>query len=227
MATETYGNGHYWRDRAGVWRYTVSGAPVPGARPRQIFDAEHDYPRQEIDGVRYVIVPRWRLESHPELIPVCVQEGVLAEQRGLALEQLLVPEPLWPRAEDPAGGMWAPELAPDQLVDAAGAAEIMGYAERHTIRALLRRGVFPAPLVRRHPGPGRPRGLPRTASSTFWPRPVLEQWRDRWRAAYPPRYDLAQKVATQRRRSAERTARLAAAGRAASRPGPQPQRRRA
>jgi len=226
MATETYGNGHYWRDSAGVWRYTVSGAPVPGARPRQIFDAEHDYPRREIDSVRYVVVPRWRLDTHPELIPVCAREGVLAEQRGLELDLLLVPEPLWPTAPDPAGGMWAPELAPDRLVDAAEAAALMGYAHSDTIWALLRKGVFPAPYLRLNAARGHAAGRPRTASTTFWPRPVLEQWRDRWRELFPRRYDVAAKVASQRRRRAEREARLAALGRVASRPGP-PQRRRA
>lgn len=203
---ETAWDGHYWRGEDGVWRYTISGEPVPGARPRRIFDAEHDYPRQEIDGVRYVTVPRRRLDERPELVPICAREGVLAEQRGLELERLLVPESLWPDAPDPAGGMWAPELAPDQLIDARGAAALLGYAHSDTIWLLLWQGRLPAPVLRLHAARGRMPGRPRATPTTFWTRPVLLQWYTRYRGVIPLRYNLPKKLATQRKRRAAKGA---------------------
>lgn len=214
MATEIAGNGHYWRDREGVWRYTISGEPVPGARPRRIFDAEHDYPRLTIEGVQYVSVPRWRLDVYPELLPICAADGVLAEESGAAeLCRLLVPEALWPTAEDPAGGMWAPELAPDQLLDARAVAKFMDYASVEVVRVRLAEGVLPAPVVRLHTGPGRPKGLPRRAPTTWWTRPVLEQWRERYREVCPLRYNAAKRRATMDRRALERLRTLREAGR--------------
>lgn len=211
--TETAGNGHYWRDRAGVWRYTISGEPVPGARPRQLFDAEHDYPRIDEGGVRYVAVPRWRLDARPELVGLCAQEGVLVEEDATA-QRLLVPEWMWPDAPDPAGGMWAPELSPDQLMDARAAARLLEYAGVDVIWELLGRGVLPAPVVRLAKGKGRPKGMPRTAPTTFWTRPVLEQWKARYREISPLRGgEPAVRRAHLRRRALERLASLREHGR--------------
>ena len=215
MATEIAGLGHYWRDREGVWRYTISGLPVPGARPRRLFDAEHDYPRLTIEGVRYVSVPRWRLDACPELVPICAADGVLAEEHGAAeLFRLLVPEAAWPTAEDPAGGMWAPELAPDQLLDARALAKLMGYASVDVVWVRLAEGILPGPVVRLHTQRGRPAGLPRRAITTWWTRPVLEQWRERYREAHPQRCDMAARRAKMDARALERLRVLREAGRA-------------
>jgi hypothetical protein len=208
MATETAGNGHYWRDAAGVWRYTISGRPVPGARPRPLLDGELPYcPLLDMGGVFYRVVPRWRVDVTPELARALAQEGVLAEDEDGITERFLVPAGLWPAWPDPAGGMWAPELA--ELVDSAGLAEFMGYSTVASVHQMLCRGTLPAPVLRL-PAAGVPkRGAP---PQLFWTRPVLEQWRAAYRAARPLRYDLERKLATERRRREERAQSLADAG---------------
>lgn len=202
--TDTDGLGHYWRGRDGIWRYTLSGEPVPGARPRTRFDREHPLPRVTVDAVRYAVVPDWMLEGSAELAELCGREGVLVEEaHGTLLRRFLVPVALLPTDPDPQGGMWAPELEPEELLGTRDLAEYLGYSPA-SIYPMLAKGLLPGPVLRR-----RVRGQ----DWGYWTRPVLDQWRARYREARPLRYDVTRKLATERRRKAAREVTLASLGR--------------
>jgi len=197
---ETAWNGHYWRGSDGCWRYTISRRLVPGARDRLAWDGEHEYPRIEEGGKRYVVVPASRAHAEDYLRSICTHHSVLAEERDGLLSSLLVPEELWipPALPHPEGGMWAPELE-SALIDIRGLAELMGFAGGpETCWPMVTKGLLPAPVVRKVLA-GPMRG---TRVRVFWTRPVITQYRRRYAKARPCPYDLAKKMATQRERRA-------------------------
>jgi hypothetical protein len=161
------GNGHYWRDSAGVWRYTVNGQPVPGARNRSGFDVEHPYPRVQVDGLPYVAVPAHRLDTHPELVPLAASPGALVEYSGGTPSTFLVPLAAWPAERGGGSRIWAPELEPDQLLTMRQLAELVGCGA--AARQLLREGHLPAPVVILNV-------IARAVPRYFWTRPVLAHW---------------------------------------------------
>jgi len=178
VITDHYG--HYWRDRQKVWRYTITGEPVPGARERQLFDRLHNYPRQVIDGVTYVVIPAYRLSIMPELIPYAAHASSLEEVHDGVAERYFVAEGVWPKDLDPGGGVWAPELVRDQLLDAAGFAEVMDWTERggeHRVHHYVCQGRAPIPVVK------DPHRGPRGRSRNWWTAPILEAYRQLYPAA--------------------------------------------
>lgn len=189
-------NGNYWRDRAGVWRYTVSNRPVPGARDRLVWDGEHDYGTWHSAGIDYVIVPAWRAQECPEMAAVVAQEGALAEEVAGLVTHFLVPRPLWrpPQLPHPLGGMWAPELDFPALLTAEQVAAFMGWLRTATVWWFLHHGALCAPVIRR---PAR-----RCRERCYWSRPVLEQWAAEYRARVAP---ITPRLAAQ---AAKRRARL-------------------
>lgn len=196
----TDGNGHYYRDRKGVWRYALTGEAVPGARPRKLWEQAKHYERLAIDGAPFVAVPGADLKWCPDLVQMTRVPGVYVEgeisDTGAQVARYLVPEALFLDPIDPEGGMWAPELEPAQLARAEEVAQFMGWRNRETVQVLLCRGHMPGPVVRvRH------RGSERTKPRTFWTWPILEQFRS---------MHGARKAAEK----AERLARLAACNRA-------------
>jgi hypothetical protein len=197
---ETDGNGHYWRDRTGVWRYALSGEPVPGGRDRRPWDGVHTYPTCEVQGSRYVVVPAWHLSEYPYLASRLANPATLAEEVGGALSHYLVPEFLWepPEERHPDGGMWAPELAPELLMEAPAFAAAIGYQDVTSIWEQISRGAFPAPVLYR---------TVRSRRRGYWTRPIVELWAAGYRARLAPSHTA------QAEKRRERLARLAELGR--------------
>lgn len=177
MNFKTSGNGHYWRDSKGIWRYSISGEAVPGARDRELWDLAHPYPRTEIEGRLYVQVPGLRMRACPELIQLAHADGTLVEC-GLDMKPraYLIPAARFEdheRAPDPEGGMWAPELSAGKLPYWRDVCDYIGWrGGQHTIWKHVKRGSMPGPVVS-IANAGWPRPMPRT----FWSWPILEQYK--------------------------------------------------
>lgn len=185
-------NGHYWRDRQGIWRYTLGNDAVPGARDRLLWDGVHVYPRMPLERTTYVCIPEGRLMPYPELSPVCAQEGVLCEVIEGCLTRYLVPEALWrpPTESHPEGGMWAPEL--EDLVTMQEFADMVGV-NLQSLYNLGREGKFTAPVLKR-----KELGGWRT---NYWSRVLATRWaaaynaRPEVRRCYRARLPIAQRRA--------------------------------
>lgn len=201
MSIITSWNGHYWRDRAGVWRYTDGLEPVPGARDRLAWDGVHDYPTVDVHGEPYVRIPEGRFAiAMDELRPYVLHHGALVEERERCIVAYLVPAYAWqvPTTAHPEGGMWAPELEAGALVTRKQFAERMGWTlavfeTRHA------EGLVPRAVVKRDEGP---KYLER--GRAYWTVPIVEMWRERYLRAHPPTPRTLKIAATNRAKRAER-----------------------
>jgi hypothetical protein len=170
-----YGNGHYKRDPTGVWRYTISGAPVPGGRDLLISDTL-GCPVREYRGSPVVEIPLAALEN-PLLAwaedAACEAITAPGDPHGPVLA-IYVPRASWDVQAQEIGpvGFWAPELLPERLLSSSRAAERVGLTLL-TWHAEVSRGNAPSPV-----------GW--LGSKPYWTDGMLDQWR-----ALPRRRSLA------------------------------------
>lgn len=181
---QTAGLGHYYRDSKGVWRYSISGEAVPGARDREVWRRSDSYSRTEVDGVLYVRLPASELSWQPELVQYSGHPGTLIEgalgPSGSVVDWYYIPASLLGEGPAPEGGMWAPELEPAKLAHVHDIGPFMGWKGGiRTVRPKMSRGVIPRPCVRLCQT-GRPQHLPRT----YWTWPLLEQWKHRYESRF-------------------------------------------
>lgn len=155
--TAVDGDGAYWRDAEGVWRYRDGGDEVPGAtdlRLRDLFDP----PLEERDGATVRVVPRAWASRNPDHPLAWVFEHAELGTR----EPIVVLLEEWASHADEVVAMAAPDLHPHNLVGVDGVAALAGVSAA-TVRAYLTRRQMPAPA-------GRVGGSP------VWPRAVIERW---------------------------------------------------
>lgn len=168
--TAVDGDGAYWRDADGTWRYRDGGDPVPGATDLCLEDL-FDPPVEMRDGHEVRVVPRpWasRRPDHP--LAWVFEHAELGARAAIP-----VPEPAWAARATTVVAMAAPELHPHNLFGVDAVAALVGVTPA-TVRAYLARGQMPAPT-------GRIGGSP------VWPRPLIDRWlptRRRTAATRPP-----------------------------------------
>ena len=150
------GGGTYRRDEAGVWRYTVGGEPVPGARDLRL--GELYDPEAHPDDPTLRVVPRHWVGLRPgHPLAWAMAYGELGTRTPF-----LVPADEWSSHVDNVVGMLAPELHPSRLLAIDEVASIAGISEV-TVRAYVHRRQMPQPVSR-------------VGGSPVWSRPVIEQW---------------------------------------------------
>jgi predicted DNA-binding transcriptional regulator AlpA len=150
----------YLRDRRGTWRYASSGRSVPGARDVTL-RALHRFPSRR----GKVLVPLRLAKTEPELAwcLVFVAGGLTTRVDGTRFETVVeVPAGEWAARADVPVGLYAPELDPTRLLDAAATADLCRVS-RATIASYLSRGAMPPPAAY-------------YGGSPVWSRPVIHQW---------------------------------------------------
>ncbi len=150
------GGGTYRRDEAGVWRYTVGGEPVPGARDLRLGELYDPEAHPDDPGLR--VVPRHWVGLRPgHPLAWAAAYGELGTRTPF-----LVPADEWSSHVENVVGMLAPELHPSRLLAIDEVASIAGISEV-TVRAYVHRRQMPQPVAR-------------VGGSPVWSRPVIEQW---------------------------------------------------
>lgn len=168
------GNGHFRRDPTGAWRYTLSGALVPGARDLYASDAYATLPRRTWQGRPVVELP-FALLGDPAFTwaeDAACQAIDDPRAPGGAPLAVYVTETAWEHYAPRAWVcLWAPELLPELLLSSRQAAQRIGQT-LGSWQVAVCRGRAPAPV-----------GWLGTAP--YWTAGVLDQW-----AAMPNRRQM-------------------------------------
>jgi hypothetical protein len=145
-------DGTYLRGADGVWRYAVTGRPVPGARDLTLSQF-FDFP---VRG-RWRLIPRRVAASDPAL-------AWCLEKSRDDVEVIEVPEKEWMARASAVVGIDAPELQPERLLTITHVAGLAGLAEMSIRRYIVPdRMSMPAPTVY-------------VGATPCWVRPVIEHW---------------------------------------------------
>jgi predicted DNA-binding transcriptional regulator AlpA len=141
----------YQRDDEGIWRYTITGQPVPGARDLTLANLY----RFPVENNR-IQVPAHLAATDPAL------SWCLNPHRSSDDGPLTVTVKEWDRRAAQPLGIDAPELHPSRLITIAQVASLAGVEEASIHRYLLR-GAIPQPPIR-------------VGYSPCWPRPIIDHW---------------------------------------------------
>jgi hypothetical protein len=149
----------YRRDRRGTWRYSATGAAVPGARDLTLRSLHR------FDVARgHVHVPVELVRTGAELAWCMAWKHTLTTRLGGGHVEVVLRVPVdeWERRADIPFGLWAPELTPARLLGVADVARIARVTPA-TITAYLARRRMPPPVAR-------------IGNSPVWSRPVIRHW---------------------------------------------------
>ena len=170
MDPTTLHGGAYRRGAAGVWTYSSTGAPVPGAHDITLADVLPHVPVGDpLHGVVWVSRPfalahqgfRAILDELPDPPPAFNLPGPVADLPDTK-SVFLVPVEIWNRHGDDVVAMAAPELQAGALMTLEAVAAAAGLSPA-SLAEYIRRGACPAPQV--HMG-----------RTPLWSRPVVAHW---------------------------------------------------
>ncbi|PZF80479.1 helix-turn-helix transcriptional regulator [Jiangella anatolica] len=155
------GGGNYLRT-GGIWVYTASRRPVPGAQDVTFGRRYAGAARAARDDGEYVLLDRDWLdgpEARPELrwvIPLATLAVDGEPSVAVPVDEILA-------RSDVVVGLSAPELDPSALLTASAIARLLGVT-RSTVNAYHARQQMPPPVT--------------TLSQRLplWTRPVIDQW---------------------------------------------------
>ncbi len=151
---------NYYRDSAGVWRYRVTGAPVPRARDLLLMD-RFAPSRTRSDEHGWALFDRPTALTDPDLNWV-LEDVPHANRQEAFPGKLGVPWPEWERRAHKVVGMLAPELHPQNLLSADMVARLAGLSTA-SLMEYVRRGACPGPTVRQ-------------TRCLFWTQPIVANW---------------------------------------------------
>lgn len=136
-----------WRDASGLWRYTDTGIPVPGARDVTL--TERFQPKQVVNAqeqIERVIVSAEDIASAPEVLDWCLVEGTPIELDGELIE-VLVPYELWQERDRIPCELIAPEYHGTEAEQQVAMAE---RAYREAERQAEKAADYRAEVLRRY-----------------------------------------------------------------------------
>lgn len=115
---------HYKRDHDGVWRYSNTWIPVPGARDLTL--TEHFEPKVIMSAkneIERVVVSGESIRESPELLGWCAEVGTSMTGSDGELDEVFVPYAKWQERDRVPGALVAPEHSPKEAERAVAEAE--------------------------------------------------------------------------------------------------------